>query len=526
MGAAGGLVWWLLVYPARRVAVGRDIAGRGVLCREWPAAAVGDESTERRGAWVRVHAYLDKLAAKRAHAAARRRLGFPLPSVKAKAQGSGSGGAWVKGQSGKVKRLSTKGGLSVRSTELARLLADWSARFRRDGAAGAVCCRVEQLPLLPVAVALATGYAAAAGSLFAELQGQQNLALCAGMARGVVAKMRSAGKATSSTTADDAASAAGLALVRWRDINGRFPGSRVRGSAGAVAWAAVSRDIQRDCLGDIGGAAVYFEDQAPQALAASVVPLPAFVGDESRDDKAARLLYGRARGQRVSKLAARLAALQAAAVGRRVASVAKVGHAAALMLGGLSLDSAAVSAGYKSSSTGRGRRRAGDSLAPAVRRLGCSFQFNLRLGAASLADVRALVQAVSERGFLCWHEVERGAALSVPALAAAWAARSSAKLKLQRGKLPGREVKRVAQLTARAARRGQRRAVAAALAAAVQRCGQRQKRTARRVARRTAVSAKLHGGRLGALATVEPDGAAIRTARLLAAWRGKVWGAV
>src|ERR1019366_7297620 len=141
--------------------------------------------------------------------------------------------------------------------------------------------------------------------------------------------------------------------------------------------------------------------------------------------------------------------------------------------------------------TGRGRRRAGDSLAQAVRRLGCSFQFNLRLGAASLADVRALVQAVSERGFLCWHEVERGAALSVPALAAAWAARSSAKLKLQRGKLPGREVKRVAQLTARAARRGQR-----------------QKRTARRVARRTAVSAKLHGGRLGALATVERDGAA------------------
>src|ERR1017187_2570025 len=117
----------------------------------------------------------------------------------------------------------------------------------------------------------------------------------------------------------------------------------------------------------------------------------------------------------------------------------------------------------------------GDSLAQAVRRLGFSFQFNLRQGAASLADVRALVQAVSERGFLCWRDVERNAALSVPALAAAWAARPSAKLPLQRGKLPGREVKRVAQLTARAARGGQR-----------------QKRTARRVARRTAVSAKLH----------------------------------
>ena len=168
----------------------------------------------------------------------------------------------------------------------------------------------------------------------------------------------------------------------------------------------------------------------------------------------------------------------------------------------------------------------GDSLAQAVRRLGFSFQFNLRQGAASLASVRQLVQAVSERGFLCWRDVERGAALSVRALAAAWAARPSAELPLQRGKLPGREVKRVAQLTARAARRGQRRAVASALASAVQRCGQRQKRTARRVARRTAVSAKLHGGRLGALATVEPDGAAIRTARLLAAWRGKVWGAV
>src|ERR1039457_6315571 len=99
-----------------------------------------------------------------------------------------------------------------------------------------------------------------------------------------------------------------------------------------------SRDIQRDCLGYTGGEAVYFEDQAPQALAASAVPLPAFVGDESREDKAARLRYGRARGQRVSKLAARLAALQAAAVGRRVESVAKAGHAAALMLGGMSVD--------------------------------------------------------------------------------------------------------------------------------------------------------------------------------------------
>jgi hypothetical protein len=271
---------------------------------------------------------------------------------------------------------------------------------------------------------------------------------------------------------------------------------------------------------------VYFEDQAPQALAASAVPLPAFVGDESRADKAARLRYGRARAQRVGKLAARLAALQAAAVGRRVASVAKVGHAAALMLGGLALDSAAVSAGYKASGIGRGRRRAGDALSQAVRRLGFSFQFNLRQGAASLADVRALVQAVSEHGFICWHAVERNAALSVPALAAAWAARPSAKLKLQRGKIQGREVKRVSKLTARAARRGQRRAMAAALAAAVQRCGSRQKRTARRVARLAAVSAKLHGGRLGALATVPPDGAAIRTARLLAAWRGKVWGAI
>ena len=85
IGTAAGLVWSLLVYPARRVAVGRDLAGRVVLCREWPAAAVGDESTERRGAWVRVHAYLAKLEAKRAAVAARRRLGFPLPSVKAKA---------------------------------------------------------------------------------------------------------------------------------------------------------------------------------------------------------------------------------------------------------------------------------------------------------------------------------------------------------------------------------------------------------------------------------------------------------
>src|ERR1035441_3052436 len=203
MGNGGGLAWSLLVYPARRVAIGRDIAGRGVLWRAWDCGAVGDESTERRGAWVRVHAYLAKLEAKRAAAAARRRLGFPLPSVKAKAQGSGSGGVWVTGQSGKVKRLSTKGGAGVLSGELARVLKSGAARFRRDGGAGAGGCRVEELHLLPVSVALASGFSAFPGTLFFEIQGQVNLAMCAGMARGAVAKMRSAGKATSSTTADD-----------------------------------------------------------------------------------------------------------------------------------------------------------------------------------------------------------------------------------------------------------------------------------------------------------------------------------
>jgi hypothetical protein len=256
MGHGGGLAWSLLVYPARRVAVGRDLSGRAILWRGFKASSVGAAADEIGAAWARVHAYLGKLDQKRAAAAAARRLGFPLSNQFARpATGGGGGGVWRKpaSQGGKAKRVSTAGGGSVRSTEAARLAADWgerSATARARGAmVGAVGVAWSDLDSLPIRAALVSGYAPA-GSLLAEIQGQLDLTVCRQMSAKLLESMRRDGKQTSATTGEDAGAAGCVALARWRCINGKFPARRVRGSLGGVAWRAIVRESSRDLLGD------------------------------------------------------------------------------------------------------------------------------------------------------------------------------------------------------------------------------------------------------------------------------------
>lgn len=453
--------------------------------------------------------------------AGRGRLVEPLRGGRG-AIGSG-GGRGVLLRSGKV--ASSRGGLSVRLTERQRLAADSATRYGSQVAAGAVVGSVAVTlagaGVLPLAAAMLSPYQAA-GGLLGDAQGQTVLAICAAMSRKLLASMRRDGKQPSSTTGEDAAAAGVLAVARWWAINARHPGQRARGSLVAVAWRAIVRESSRDVLGD----AFALDEFTAAGLAAAAVPLPAFCGDESRDDKAARVAYERARAQRPTKLSARLVSLTAASGnGRRAGAVSKVGHAAALLLGGVRLDDAAKLAGFKSSGAGRGAMRAGDALAKAGRRLGFAFQFNLRQGgrgdAVTVFERVTFTTGAGNVAVLC--PVERSGGVPVAALVRSWSFAPSAGLPVQRGKLAGREVKRQARAARRARLAVDRKGKAARWAArqSVKLAGLKR---AQRLASR---AAKLTGGRFGAfLPAVEVDGAAVTRARLLAAWRGKVWGAV
>ena len=522
---AGGLVWSVRAQARRaksgavawwRVAVGRDKRGAVMLCRSWPSIEPQAAVVEVGAAWGHVHGLLTDRAKVRAAMAAARRLRLVhvrgaavLPLV------AGGGGGSI---NRKGKRVSSRGGVSVRSTERARLAADWSARFAARGVEfGAVCVRPSSLHLLPVGAALVSGYAA--GGLLGEVQAQRDLTLCAAMSRKLLASMRRDGKQPSNATGDDATGAGVLAVARWRAINGKFPARRVRGSVLAVAWRAVVRESSRDLLGD---AVPLGEGAAADTLAGSALPLPCFSGDDSRHDKAVRLVYERARAARPAQLSARLDALAAAGGrGSRALVVSKVGHAAALLLGGASIDSAATSAGFKSRGAGRSFNRAGDALGQAVRRLGFGFRFNLRQGqaAAGLVSFRRVVAA---RGFVVLAQVEPRPVSSVSAIVRGWSFRPSAGLPVARGAVAGVEVKRLARLASDKARAADRKAKRARFAAVRAVRGAADKRAARRAAR----SAKLAGALVGVFVDNTPSGAAVRAARLLREWRGKVWGAV
>jgi hypothetical protein len=188
-------------------------------------------------------------------------------------------------------------------------------------------------------------------------------------------------------------------------------------------------------------------------LAGSALPLPGCY--ESRDDKAARLAFERARAKRPALLARRVESIKAkGGRGRRGELVDKVQCASVLLLHGESIDKAAELAGFKASGSGRHAVKAGDRLAQAVRRLGFKFQFTARQRTDGEAARR----------------VQSGAALpaSIPA---AWAFRPAADLPGQDGRGAKRwlaKIQRIERARARAAR------MASASAARADRLGKAQ----------------------------------------------------
>jgi hypothetical protein len=246
---------------------------------------------------------------------------------------------------------------------------EWHGRGRGRGA----MLVTEAIESLPVTSAV-FGRVQSGGALLLEVQGQADLALAERQAASLGERMKRKGLC-SDTTIEEGVSAGLLALTQWRN------GQAVDGSEGGanlVCWRAVQASMSQDTFGDT----IELSEFTGEGLAASMLPLPQLSGDDSRMDKATRLLFERARAKRPGLLARRVAMIKAqGGRGKRAESVERVGRAALLLLQGKSIDDAASGAGFKSAGKARpggGAVRAGDRLAQAVRRLGFQFRFNLR----------------------------------------------------------------------------------------------------------------------------------------------------
>lgn len=198
--------------------------------------------------------------------------------------------------------------------------------------------------------ALASGETAS-GPLLLEAQGQLDIALARACVRRLVARMAADGRPVSDTTQADAIAAGCLALVQWRqrgDIGERL--------AARVAWRAVVDEVSADCLGD---------SVPVHTVADDWLWFNRAQGDESRPERAARLLVERLAKTRHARLLRRLANLPPGR-GKRKEAIERVGRAAVFLLQGERLDTAAAMAGFKAS----GSTRAGDRLVRSVARLG------------------------------------------------------------------------------------------------------------------------------------------------------------
>ena len=264
--------------------------------------------------------------------------------------------------------------------DLGDTLPDFTLDNGQGQGRGACLVSAECLDFLPVSVGLASQYAAT-GPLLAECQGQLDLASVTRQAKRLVGGMRRNGSEPSNATEHDAIGDGLLALVQWRNTYG----PRVLGETAAlVSWRAVVRSVSVcDLLGEsitLWQAPDSEDSGAWDSLTGSALPLPQLCGDATRADKAARLLFERARAKRFGLLERRMASLKLRAAGRgkRAQVIDKLHAAAVQLLHGDSLDHAAQAAGFKASGTGYHAARTGDRLGQAARRVGLKFQATAR----------------------------------------------------------------------------------------------------------------------------------------------------
>lgn len=362
------------------------------------------------------------------------------------------------------------------AVELEAVAGAWAPQRERE-ARGTVAVASPTVDRLPVAVALRSrGWAA--GPLLSEVQGADDLAMARGMAARLAATMRRKGLAPSEATQEDGAGAGVLAVARWR------AGEDGDGGAAGVCWRAVVREMSADLLGD----SLSLSDITPEGLFGSALPLPGV--HETREDRAARLLFERTRAARPGRLAVRMDWFRAVAgvKGKRRALLDRIQAAAGALLQGVPVDDAAQGAGFRPSGKGRGAVRAGDQFARAVRRLGVQFQFSARERGREDGERRGAFVPISS------------------ATVAAWSVAPSASLPLPgEGVQTGaRRLQRIKRKLARWRTRTARQAARVALRSAVKARLDAKRRTAARKARRSVAKGGLWLD--WSLSSVRPDG--------------------
>ena len=272
---------------------------------------------------------------------------------------------------------------------------DWN---HRRGARGAMLV-TEAIESVPITEAV-TGRLQPGGSLLLEIQGLGDLAMAERQAAKLALAMNRAkgdSQRTSYATTCEGVSSGIAALTAWHN------GQAVEGGEGQarlVCWRAVESSMSADTLGDT---IVPLSEFTCEGLASSMLPMPQLLGDDSRTDKAARLLYERTRATRCpDRLAQRVTTIKArGGRGKRADVIDRVGRACFLMLQGEPIDKATELAGFRAAGEGRrgngGKNRAGDQLARAVRRLGFKFLFTLREHELREAVRRQSFAPMSER---------------------------------------------------------------------------------------------------------------------------------
>ncbi len=228
-----------------------------------------------------------------------------------------------------------------------------------------------------------------AGPLLQAVQGQIDLAIATRCALKLQMRMLADGHAVGHDRLQDGIAAGAFALACWRSgvrlVRDGWDGGDIitqgeviPDTAARIAWRGTVTLLSGDNFGEsiplTGGA----EDDW---LCAQALP------SESRTERAARLFIERHAGQRQILLRRRLDTVTPGR-GRRAAAVDKVGNAAALILGGESLQAAALAVGFKD----RGRSSATDAFLQAAKRLKLIAPgFTARLRGKSQAGLKQVV---------------------------------------------------------------------------------------------------------------------------------------
>ena len=181
------------------------------------------------------------------------------------------------------------------------------------GAVGAFWVEGAAVDRLSIRAAMG-GRAYPVGPLLMAAMGHCDLCMVRRLVGRLARKMARDGKLLSDTMASEGEGAGLVAVVAWR--NGQDQDGSERG-AGGVAWRAMVRAVASDAMGEsIESWRRADGVDAWDCLVGSALPLPPLVGDGSREERASRLLFERARAKRAGLLSRRVDSLKASLGGR------------------------------------------------------------------------------------------------------------------------------------------------------------------------------------------------------------------